>query len=128
MIDDFEKRRRLSGVWRWMQSRCNNPNVPGYIYYGGKGVRNLFAGRLEFIEWALVSGYEIGLQIDRIEVDGDYSPENCRFLTRAANLARRGRKRLACRPKVVRDRIERMRSVDDADILAMLCEWELPLD
>ena len=72
--------------------RCTNPNRPEYKDYGGRGIcvcdewRN---DRKKFIEFALANGWEPGLELDREDNDGDYSPENCRFVSRSVNLNNR---------------------------------------
>jgi len=78
-----------------MKHRCNNPNAQGYRYWGGRGIRvcSLWTEDFEaFYSWALASGYEIGLQIDRIDNDGDYRPDNCRFVTAEQQAHNRGSK------------------------------------
>lgn len=67
-----------------MRRRCNNPNTHGYKYYGGRGIKvcevwnNSFTS---FFEWAINNGYADNLTIDRINVDGNYEPTNCRWIT-----------------------------------------------
>lgn len=87
---------RLYGVWCNMKNRCYNPNVSCYKRYGGRGIgvcdewKNSFQA---FYEWAKKTGYDETAQygecsIDRIDNDGDYTPENCRwvdFKTQAQN-------------------------------------------
>lgn len=73
----------LYTTWSSMRERCSNPNNPGYLYYGGRGIRVCIEWQdpKTFIAWALNNGWSPGLQCDRIDNDGDYHPGNCRFTT-----------------------------------------------
>lgn len=73
---------RLYRIWDCMRSRCNNKRDTGYKNYGGRGIKVCpeWKDYLIFKEWALANGYDEKLTIDRINVDGDYEPSNCRWV------------------------------------------------
>lgn len=77
------KNHRLYSIWRGMKSRCYNANVPHYHCYGGRGIR-ICKEWLDdfycFYKWAVSHGYRDDLSIDRINVNGDYEPSNCRWV------------------------------------------------
>lgn len=71
-----------------MKSRCECSCMENFKYYGGRGIRICPEWRENpalFIEWARTNGWQKGLEIDRIDCDGDYSPDNCQFITHREN-------------------------------------------
>jgi len=80
---------KLYYVWNNMKERCRKENHKDYHYYGGKGVivcdewNNDFSA---FCQFAINNGYIEGLQIDRIDNNKGYGPDNCRFVTRKVNM------------------------------------------
>lgn len=79
------RRTKLYGVWCAMKRRCYNKNVSDYLRYGGRGIK-VCVEWLEyepFMLWAGANGYKEGLTLERLENDGDYSPGNCVWETRA---------------------------------------------
>lgn len=82
-------RARLLWMWKWMHSRCYNDADPMYRYYGGRGIYVVdeWHDPEEYIAWALEQGFKksSGLQVDRVDNDGPYSPSNCRVTTRTIN-------------------------------------------
>lgn len=74
---------RLRHIWQGIKNRCYNENELVYRYYGGKGVKiqENWKDFLTFKSWAISNGYKDNLTIDRINPDGDYCEENCRWVS-----------------------------------------------
>lgn len=72
---------RVYGIWEHVIQRCENPNDRNYKNYGGRGIKVCaeWHDSRKFIAWAYANGYADNLSIDRIDVDGDYCPDNCRW-------------------------------------------------
>lgn len=78
----------IYGRWEGIIQRCNNSNNPTYRFYGAKGIKVCDDWRhfMGFYQWAIENGFHKELEIDRINSNGNYCPENCRFVTKAINL------------------------------------------
>lgn len=69
-----------------MKKRTMNPNDSRYEDYGGRGIKICEEwlgnnGFINFYKWSLENGYQDGLSIDRVDVNGNYEPSNCRWIT-----------------------------------------------
>ena len=75
---------RLYKIWQMMIDRCKNKKSKSYKYYGNRGINvcEKWHDAKKFMEWAIKNGYKDDLTIERIDVNGNYCPENCKFITK----------------------------------------------
>lgn len=78
---------RTFTIWNGMKARCLNPKSISYKNYGGRGITicDEWMKFENFHKWAISSGYKDGYEIDRIDNDGNYCPENCHWVTVSEN-------------------------------------------
>lgn len=78
----------LHDIWTQMKRRCHNEKHKDFYLYGQRGIHVCHQWKYDFklfYDWCMNNGYEQGLYLDRIDNDGNYSPDNCRFTTNKHN-------------------------------------------
>lgn len=91
MIDRFPYG-RLIRIYTSMKSRCYRDKNINYKYYGGRGIIicNEWKNNPSlFYSWAIDNGYDDKLELDRIDVNGNYEPRNCRWVSKISNMRNR---------------------------------------
>lgn len=87
---------RIYSIWKDMRKRCNNSNSSTYKYYGRKGIKvcDEWNDFMNFYNWSMKNGYADELTIDRVDSSGNYEPNNCRWITKSKNIAKRNKENI----------------------------------
>jgi len=88
---------RLHSIWADMKKRCLKPKSSAWEHYGGRGITicpEWANDYISFRDWSLNNGYTDNLEINRINNNGNYCPENCNFVTRRENVRNQRRVKL----------------------------------
>lgn len=87
---------RLYHIWIGMKQRCENPKSSFFRLYGQRGIAVCpeWHDFMTFYKWAISHGYSENLSIDRIDNDGNYEPQNCRFANAVTQARNKGNNRL----------------------------------
>ncbi len=84
MFKHGQSNTRLHSIWVMMRQRCYNANNKDYYNYGARGIQvcqEWIKDFKAFNEWAYNNGYEDKLSLDRVDVNSNYEPDNCRWAT-----------------------------------------------
>lgn len=90
---------RIYNIYICMKERCYNKNSTSYENYGGRGIticQEWLDDFMNFYNWSMENGYEDGLSIDRIDSNGNYEPNNCRWETSKTQNNNTRKNRIIC--------------------------------
>lgn len=91
------RKNRIYNIFEGMKQRCLNNKSAYYHLYGARGIKicdEWLQDRKKFFEWSFENGYKEGLSIDRIDVNGNYEPSNCRFVDIKTQMRNKRTKRI----------------------------------
>lgn len=111
-----DKYHRLYQCYADINQRITNEKNKFFKDYGGRGIKNLFKNYQEFKEWSLSHGYNDNLTIDRIDVNFNYEPSNCRWVTPFAQANNR------------RNNLKMMTPVGELSLGVIAKKYHIPID
>lgn len=119
---------RLYNIWQSMKQRCSLPSTSCYKYYGGRGIKVCEEWQKfePFYHWAISNGYADNLTIDRINVNGNYEPSNCRWITikeQASNTRRNHHITFNGETKTVKEWADKL-GINHSTLLERLKRWD----
>lgn len=81
------KRPRIYNEWQNMKQRCFNVKYKGWHRYGGRGITvcKEWMEFKNFMKWSYSNGYKDDLTLDRIDINGNYEPDNCQWISLSKN-------------------------------------------
>jgi hypothetical protein len=103
-----QENKKIYWAWKAMKQRCCNPRCQAFRNYGARGITvcKEWESFEPFCRWAIENGYAEGLELDRIDNEKGYSPENCRWISRRKNINNRRNTTLLTVNGVTRPRTE----------------------
>jgi hypothetical protein len=131
---------RLYSIWKNMKTRCYSKNKGDYHRYGGRGIKVCSVWNEDFglfAKWALEAGYADNLTLDRKNNDGNYCPDNCRWVTRRQQsnnmssnhtITAKGRTQsiadwgrdIGVNPQIIYDKIRKSSRTDEQAVMSVM--------
>ncbi len=81
LLPQTKEKKAIQSSWDAMTERTTSVESENYPRYGGRGIAIEFKSFGEFYEWSIANGYKLGLYIERLDNDGNYSKKNCAWKT-----------------------------------------------
>jgi len=94
MTTHGKSKTRIYSIYKGLKRRCYCPNRPNYKDYGGRGITicdEWLDDFATFYEWSISHGYADNLTIDRVDNNRNYEPDNCQWISRSENIAKRNK-------------------------------------